>query len=80
MKSNTNPKKSYTIKWKLTLPKNAAILLFLGYGRVQKKDVTTGNHATGQNPIKDIPYSKEFKSVKEIIIPSDIIPEGISCH
>jgi hypothetical protein len=59
----------------LTL-QNAAILL-LDTKQGTKSDVTTGNRLfyDRTNPIKDIPYSKKFKSVKEIIIPKYIIPK-----
>jgi hypothetical protein len=74
------PKKSYTIKWEIDSTKIVPFS-FLGYEAGYKKsDVTSGNrlYYDKTKPFKkDIPYSKEFKSVKNIIIPQAyIIPRG----
>ena len=74
------PKKSYTIKWELDSTKTTPFS-FLGYEAIYKKsDVTSGNRLfyDRTKPYKkDIPYIKEFKSVKEVIIPTAyIIPKG----
>ncbi|SEG38431.1 M14 family metallopeptidase [Flavobacterium urumqiense] len=74
------PKKSYTIKWEIDSTKKTTFL-FLGYEAIYKKsDVTSGNRLfyDRKKPYKkDISYIKEFKSVKEIIIPTAyIIPKG----
>lgn len=74
------PQKSYTIKWEIDSSKTTSVS-FLGYEASYKKsDVTSGNRLfyDRTKPFKkDIPYSKEFKSVKEIIIPEAyIIPKG----
>ena len=74
------PQKSYTIKWEIDSTKTIPFS-FLGYEASYKKsDVTSGNRLfyDRTKPFKkDIPYSKEFKSVKEIIIPEAyIIPRG----
>lgn len=74
------PKKSYTIKWELDSNKTTPFS-FLGYEAIYKKsEVTSGNRLfyDRTKPYKkDIPYIKEFKSVKEVIIPTAyIIPKG----
>lgn len=74
------PKKSYTIKWEIDTTK-AEPFSFLGYEASYKKsDVTTGNRLfyDRTKPFKkDVAYTKEFKSTKEIIIPEAyIIPKG----
>lgn len=74
------PNKYYTIKWEIDSTKTIPFS-FLGYEASYKKsDVTSGNRLfyDETKPFKkDIPYSKEFKSVKEIIIPEAyIIPRG----
>jgi len=74
------PANSYTIKWKIDSTK-ATTTPFLGYEASYKKsEVTTGNRLfyDRTKPYKkDIPYFKEFKSVKEVIIPEAyIIPKG----
>jgi hypothetical protein len=74
------PKKSYTIKWEIDSTKKTNFS-FLGYEAIYKKsDVTSGNRLfyDRTKPYKkDIPYIKEFKSVKQIIIPTAyIIPKG----
>ncbi|MDN3673629.1 M14 family metallopeptidase [Flavobacterium branchiarum] len=74
------PKKPYTIKWEIDSTKMTTFN-FLGYEATHKKsEVTTGNRLfyDRTKPFKkDIPYIKEFKSVKDITIPSAyIIPRG----
>ncbi|SHF73497.1 Zinc carboxypeptidase [Flavobacterium segetis] len=74
------PQKSYTIKWEIDTTKSLPFP-FLGYQASYKKsDVTTGNRLfyDRTKPYKkDVPFSKEYKSTKEIIIPSAyIIPQG----
>ena len=74
------PKKSYTIKWEIDTTRKAPFT-FLGYEAIYKKsEVTNGNRLfyDRTKPYKkDIPYIKEFKSSKEIIIPNAyIIPRG----
>ena len=74
------PNKAYTLKWEIDSTKTTPFS-FLGYEASYKKsDVTSGNRLfyDRTKPFKkDIPYSKEFKSVKEIIIPEAyIIPRG----
>ena len=69
-------KKSYTIKWEIDSTKTIP-LSFLGYEASYKKsDVTTGNrlfYDRSKPYKKDVPFSKEYKSVKEIIIPTAYI-------
>nr|WP_315211152.1 M14 family metallopeptidase [uncultured Flavobacterium sp.] len=74
------PNKAYTLKWEIDSTKTTPFS-FLGYEASYKKsDVTSGNRLFYDRTkpfTKDIPYSKEFKSVKEIIIPEAyIIPRG----
>jgi len=74
------PNKSYTIKWEIDSTKTTSFS-FLGYeARYKKSEVTSGNRLfyDRTKPFKkDITYLKEFKSVKEIIIPEAyIIPKG----
>ncbi|OAB29042.1 Zinc carboxypeptidase [Flavobacterium fryxellicola] len=74
------PKKAYTIKWEIDSTKTIPFS-FLGYEASYKKsDVTSGNRLfyDKTKPYKkNITYSKEFKSVKDIIIPKAyIIPKG----
>lgn len=74
------PQKSYTIKWEIDTTKTTPFP-FLGYEAGYKKsEATTGNRLfyDRTKPFKkDIPYIKEFKSAKEIIIPNYyIIPKG----
>ena len=74
------PKKAYTLKWEIDSTKMVPFS-FLGFEASYKKsDVTSGNRLfyDRTKPFKkDIPYSKEFKSVKEIMIPEAyIIPRG----
>lgn len=74
------PKKPYTIKWEIDSTK-ITTFSFLGYEATHKKsEVTTGNRLfyDRTKPYKkDIPYIKEFKSVKDITVPTAyIIPKG----
>jgi hypothetical protein len=74
------PKKSYTLKWELDSTK-ATTFSFLGYEAGYKKSgATTGKrlYYDRSKPYKkDVPYIKEFKSQKEVVIPSAyIIPRG----
>ncbi|OUL63697.1 M14 family metallopeptidase [Flavobacterium sp. AJR] len=74
------PKKPYTIKWEIDSTKMTTFS-FLGYEATHKKsEVTTGNRLfyDRTKPYKkDIPYIKEFKSVKNITVPTAyIIPKG----
>jgi hypothetical protein len=74
------PKKPYTIKWEIDSTKMTTFS-FLGYEASHKKsDVTTGNRLfyDRTKPYKkDIPYIKEFKSAKDITVPTAyIIPKG----
>lgn len=74
------PQKSYTIKWKIDSTK-AIPFSFLGYeGSYKKSDVTTGNRLfyDRTKPFKkDVSFHKEYKSAKEIIIPTAyVIPKG----
>lgn len=74
------PQKSYTIKWEIDTTKTTPFP-FLGYEAGYKKsEATTGNRLfyDRTKPFKkDIPYIKEFKLAKEIIIPNYyIIPKG----
>jgi hypothetical protein len=74
------PKKTYTIKWEIDSTKMTTFT-FLGYEATHKKsDATTGNRLfyDRTKPYKkDIPYIKEFKSVKDITVPTAyIIPKG----
>ncbi|MEP6929445.1 MAG: M14 family metallopeptidase, partial [Flavobacterium sp.] len=75
-----NPKKTYTLKWEMDSTKTTKFS-FLGYEAGYKKsDATTGNrlfYDRSKPYKKDVPYIKEFKSVKKIIIPTAyIIPRG----
>ena len=74
------PQKSYTIKWEIDTTK-AIPFSFLGYEASYKKsDVTTGNRLfyDRTKPYKkDVLFSKEYKSTREIVIPAAyIIPKG----
>lgn len=74
------PKKSYPIQWEIDSSKVTTIP-FLGYeGSYKKSEVTTGDRLfyDRTKPFKkDIPYYKEYKSVKEVLIPNAyIIPQG----
>ncbi|UQD56631.1 M14 family metallopeptidase [Flavobacterium sp. K5-23] len=74
------PKKSYTLKWEIDTTK-VTPFSFLGFEAGHKKsDATTGNrlYYDRKKPFKkDIPYLKEYKSVKEVIIPEAyIIPKA----
>ncbi|HLF52716.1 M14 family metallopeptidase [Flavobacterium sp.] len=74
------PKKSYSIQWEIDSSKVTSIP-FLGYeGSYKKSEVTTGDRLfyDKTKPFKkDIPYYKEYKSVKEVMIPEAyIIPKG----
>ena len=74
------PKKKYTLQWELDSTK-ATKFTFLGYEAAYKKsDATTGDrlYYDRSKPYKkDIPYIKEFKSLKDVVIPSAyIIPRG----
>ena len=70
------PKKSYTIKWEIDTTKTIPFS-FLGYEASYKKsDVTSGNRLfyDRTKPYKkEVPFSKEYKSVKEITIPTAYI-------
>lgn len=77
---NYLPKKPYPIQWEIDSSKVTSIP-FLGYeGSYKKSEVTTGDRLfyDQTKPFKkDIPYYKEYKSVKEVIIPEAyIIPKG----
>ncbi|MHC0444606.1 M14 family metallopeptidase [Flavobacterium sp. 3-218] len=74
------PKKKYTLLWEMDSTK-ATKFTFLGYEAGYKKsDATTGDrlYYDRSKPYKkDVPYIKEFKSVKDVVIPSAyIIPRG----
>lgn len=74
------PKKPYTIKWEIDSTKMTTFS-FLGYEASHKKsEATTGDRLfyDRTKPYKkDIPYIKEFKSVKDITVPTAyIIPKG----
>ncbi|MGO4771419.1 M14 family metallopeptidase [Flavobacterium sp. W22_SRS_FK3] len=74
------PKKTYTLQWELDSTK-AATFSFLGYEAGYKKsDATNGDrlYYDQSKPYKkDVPYTKGFKSLKDIVIPSAyIIPIG----
>jgi hypothetical protein len=74
------PKKSYTLKWEIETTK-ATPFSFLGFEAGHKKSAaTTGNRLfyDRTKPFnKDIPYLKEYKSIKEVIIPEAyIIPKA----
>jgi hypothetical protein len=74
------PKKPYTIKWEIDSTKMTTFT-FLGYEASHKKsEATTGDRLfyDRTKPYKkDIPYIKEFKSVKDITVPTAyIIPKG----
>jgi hypothetical protein len=74
------PKKPYTIKWEIDSTKMTTFS-FLGYEASHKKsEATTGDrlYYNRTKPYKkDIPYIKEFKSVKDITVPTAyIIPKG----
>jgi len=67
------PKKSYTLKWEMDSTKTTKFT-FLGYEAGYKKsEATTGDrlYYDRSKPYKkDVPYIKEFKSAKEIVIPT----------
>ena len=72
--------KKYALKWDIDSSKVEKID-FLGYeGSIKKSDVTTGNRLfyDRNKPFKkSIPYYKEYKSVKEIVIPKAyLIPKS----
>ncbi|KFF15634.1 M14 family metallopeptidase [Flavobacterium hydatis] len=74
------PKKPYTIKWEIDSTKMTTFS-FLGYEASHKKsEATTGDRLfyDRTKPYKkDISYIKEFKSVKDITVPTAyIIPKG----
>lgn len=74
------PKKSYTLKWEMDSTKTTKFS-FLGYEAGYKKsEATTGDrlYYDRSKPYKkDVPYIKEFKSQKEVVIPTAyIIPRG----
>jgi hypothetical protein len=74
------PKKSYSLKWEIDTTK-VTPFSFLGFEAGYKKsEATTGNRLfyDRTKPFKkDIPYLKEYKSVKEVIIPDGyIIPKA----
>lgn len=74
------PKKSYTIKWEIDTSKVTSFS-FLGFKAGHKKsEVTNGNrlfYDRSKPFTKDIPYLKEYKSVKKITIPrAYIIPKA----
>lgn len=74
------PKKKYTLQWQMDSTKTTKFT-FLGYEAGYKKsDATTGDRLfyNRSKPYKkDVPYIKEFKSQKEVVIPSAyIIPRG----
>jgi len=74
------PKKKYTLQWQMDSTK-ATKFTFLGYEAGYKKsDATTGDrlfYDRNKPYKKDVPYIKEFKSQKEVVIPSAyIIPRG----
>ncbi|MEO8515540.1 MAG: M14 family metallopeptidase [Flavobacterium sp.] len=77
---NYAPKKPYTIQWAIDSSKVTTIP-FLGFeGSYKKSDVTTGDRLfyDRKKPYsKEVPYYKEYKSVKDIIIPDAyIVPQG----
>jgi hypothetical protein len=67
------PKSFYTIKWQVDSTKSIPFA-FLGYEASYKKsDVTSGNRLfyDRTKPYKkEVPFSKEYQSVKEIVIPT----------
>jgi Zinc carboxypeptidase len=72
--------KKYTLKWEIDSSKVEKID-FLGFeGNMKKSDVTTGNrlfYDRNKSYKKTIPYYKEYKSFKEIVIPKAyIIPKS----
>ncbi|MBZ4034764.1 M14 family metallopeptidase [Flavobacterium sp. 17A] len=74
------PKKKYTLQWEMDSTKTTKFT-FLGYEAGYKKsEATTGDrlYYDRSKPYKkDVPYIKEFKSQKEVVIPSAyIIPRG----
>jgi hypothetical protein len=74
------PKKKYSLKWEIDTTKTESFF-FKGFEASYKKsDVTTGNrlYYDQKKPFqKNIPYNKEYKSVKEIVIPQAyIVPKG----
>ncbi len=74
------PQKTYTRKWEIDTTK-AIPFSFLGYEASYKKsEVTTGNRLfyDRTKPFKkEVLFTKEYKSTKEIIIPAAyIIPKG----
>lgn len=74
------PKKQYPIEWKIDSSKTTTFL-FSGFEASYKKsEVTTGQRLfyDRTKPYqKNIPYIKEYKSVKEVTIPTAyIIPKG----
>lgn len=78
--SQYKPGKSYTIKWEIDTTK-VTPFSFLGFEAGHKKsEATTGNrlYYDRTKPFeKEIPYLKEYKSVKEITIPDAyIVPKA----
>nr|WP_121924400.1 M14 family metallopeptidase [Flavobacterium weaverense] len=74
------PQKSYTIKWEIDTTK-VVPFSFLGFeGTYKKSEVTSGKRLfyDRTKPYKkDVPFSKEYKSTKEITIPAAyVIPRG----
>ena len=78
--SQYTPGKPYTIKWEIDTTK-VTPFSFLGFEAGHKKsEATTGNrlYYDREKPFKkEIPYLKQYKSVKEIIIPDAyIVPKA----
>ncbi|HEX8576931.1 MAG TPA: M14 family metallopeptidase [Flavobacterium sp.] len=74
------PKSNYTLHWEIDSSKVTTIP-FLGFeGSYRKSDVTNGERLfyDRKKPFsKNIPYYKEYKPVKEVVIPKAyIIPKG----
>ncbi|MES2543548.1 MAG: M14 family metallopeptidase [Bacteroidota bacterium] len=77
---NYTPKKTYPIQWQIDSSK-VSTTTFLGYeGGYKKSDATTGNRLfyDRTKPYdKAVPYYREYKSVKDVIIPDAyIIPKA----
>jgi len=77
---NYLPGKLYPLKWEIDSAKVEKIP-FLGYeGNYKKSTATTGNrlYYDRKKPFrKDVPYYREFKPAKEIIIPEAyVVPKG----
>jgi hypothetical protein len=74
------PKSNYTLQWEIDSAKVTSIP-FLGFeGSYRKSEVTNGERLfyDRKKPfLKNIPYYKEYKPVKEVVIPKAyIIPKG----